>query len=173
MRQIGSLQCRQLSRKELSINTYRLLDPPANPDIKREIKSQLLTMSPRAFELFAGEFLVYAGLERVSVTRYIGDGGIDAEGDLIAGLFRLPVGIQVKRYRNNVQRNDIDRFIGALSGHFPQGVFMTTANYGKNALRKASTSIPRILTLTGDQVISIMLENGLGLNPYMGMHRGL
>jgi hypothetical protein len=120
-------------------------------------------MSPRAFELFAGEFLVYAGLERISVTRYIGDGGIDAEGDLIAGRFRLPVGIQVKRYRNNVQRNDIDRFIGALSGQFPQGVFMTTANYGKNALWKASTSIPRILTLTGDQVISIMLENGLGL----------
>ncbi len=125
-------------------------------------------MSPRAFELFAGEFLVYAGLERISVTRYIGDGGIDAEGDLIAGRFRLPVGIQVKRYRNNVQRNDIDRFIGALSGHFPQGVFMTTANYGKNALRKASTSIPRILTLTGDQVISIMLENGLGLKPLHG-----
>ena len=147
----------------MSINTYRLLDPPANPDIRREIKSQLLTMSPRAFELFAGEFLVYAGIERVSVTRYIGDGGIDAEGDLIAGLFRLPVGIQVKRYRNNVQRNDIDRFIGALTGRFPQGVFMTTANYGKHALSKASTSIPRILTLTGDQVISIMLNNGLGL----------
>ena len=125
-------------------------------------------MSPRAFELFAGEFLVYAGLERISVTRYIGDGGIDAEGDLIAGQFRLPVGIQVKRYRNNVQRNDIDRFIGALSGHFPQGIFMTTANYGKNALRKATTSIPRILTLTGDQVISIMLDNGLGLKPLHG-----
>jgi hypothetical protein len=125
-------------------------------------------MSPRAFELFAGEFLVYVGLERISVTRYIGDGGIDAEGDLIAGQFRLPVGIQVKRYRNNVQRNDIDRFIGALSGHFPQGIFMTTANYGKNALRKATTSIPRILTLTGDQVISIMLDNGLGLKRLHG-----
>ena len=157
-----------MQRKELSINTYRLLDPPANPDIKRELKSQLLTMSPRAFELFAGEFLVYAGLDRISVTRYIGDGGIDAEGDLIAGRFRLPVGIQVKRYRNNVQRNDIDRFIGALSGQFPQGIFMTTANYGKNALRKATTSIPRILTLTGDQVISIMLDNGLGLKPSQG-----
>jgi hypothetical protein len=148
------------------MKTYVLLAPPANPDIKRELKNQLLTMSPRAFELFAGEFLVYVGLDRVSVTRYIGDGGIDAEGDLIAGRFRLPVGIQVKRYRNNVQRTDIDRFIGALSGRFPHGVFMTTANYGKHALRKASTSIPRILTLTGDQVISIMLDNGLGLKPF-------
>lgn len=75
---------------------------------------------------------------------------------------------KVKRYRKNVQRNDIDRFIGALSGRFPQGVFMTTADYGKHAQRKASTSIPRILTLNGDQVISIMLDNGLGLKPLRG-----
>ncbi len=125
-------------------------------------------MSPRAFELFAGEFLVYVGLEKVSVTRYIGDGGIDAEGFLIAGQFRLPVGIQVKRYRKNVQRNDIDRFIGALSSNFPQGIFMTTANYGKNALEKASKTIPRILTLTGDQVVSIMVDNSLGLKLLQG-----
>src|SRR5436189_6465853 len=45
--------------------------PPANPDIKRELQDQLLTMSPRAFELFAGEFLVYVGLEKVSVTRFL------------------------------------------------------------------------------------------------------
>jgi hypothetical protein len=139
--------------------------PPANPDIKRELKDRLLTMSPRAFELFAGEFLVYVGLEKVSVTRYIGDGGIDAQGDLIAGTFRLPVGVQVKRYRNNVQRTDIDTFIGALSGRFPQGIFVTTSGYGTPALQKASTSIPRILTLSGSQVISIMLQNSLGLRP--------
>jgi len=137
--------------------------PPANPDIKRELRDQLLTMSPRAFELFAGEFLVYVGLEKVSVTRYIGDGGIDAQGDLIAGTFRLPVGVQVKRYRNNVQRTDTDKFIGALSGRFPQGIFVTTSGYGTPALQKASTSIPRILTLSGSEVISIMLQNSLGL----------
>ena len=137
--------------------------PPSNPDIKRELKNQLLNMTPRGFELFAGEFLVYVGLEKVSVTRYIGDGGIDAEGDLIASPFRIPVGVQVKRYRKNVQRTDIDRFIGALSGRFSEGLFVTTANYGATASKKASSSIPRVLTLSGDQVISIMLENKLGL----------
>src|SRR6266702_1317100 len=142
--------------------------PPSNPDIKRELKNQLLNMTPRGFELFAGEFLVYVGLEKVSVTRYIGDGGIDAEGDLIASSFRIPVGVQVKRYRNNVQRTDIDKFIGALSGRFPQGIFVTTASYGAPALQKASTSIPRILTLSGEQVISIMLENSLGLKVVQG-----
>ncbi len=124
--------------------------PPANPDIKRELKKQLLGMSARSFEFFAGDFLVYIGLAGVSVTRYFGDGGIDAQGDLIAGMFRIPTGIQVKRYRNNVQRPDIEKFIGALSGRFSQGMFMTTANYAPSALQKASTSIPRILTLNGE-----------------------
>ena len=142
--------------------------PPSNPDIKRELKNHLLNLTPRGFELFAGEFLVYVGLENVSVTRYIGDGGIDAEGDLIASTFRIPVGIQVKRYRKNVQRTDIDKFIGALSGRFSDGLFVTTANYGATASKKASSSIPRVLTLSGNQVISIMLENNLGLKLSQG-----
>ena len=137
--------------------------PPTNPDIKRELKKQLLSMSARSFEFFAGEFLVYVGLEAISVTRYIGDGGIDAQGNLITGLFRIPIGIQVKRHRNNVQRPDIDKFIGALSGRFSQGMFMTTASYAPGALQKASTSIPHILTLNGDQIVSVMVEHQLGL----------
>ena len=141
---------------------------PTNPDIKRELKEQLLSMSARSFEFFAGEFLVYVGLEAVSVTRYIGDGGIDAQGNLVAGHFRIPVGIQVKRYRNNVQRPDIDRFIGALSGRFSEGMFMTTADYASGALQKATTSIPRVLTLNGDQITSVMVEHGLGLRTVPG-----
>src|ERR1700674_3338710 len=109
--------------------------PPINPDIKRELKKQLLAMSARGFEFFAGDFLEFVGLEAVSVTRYIGDGGIDADGNLIAGRFRIPIGVQVKRHRNNVQRPDIDKFIGALSGRFSQGMFMTTASYTPNALQ--------------------------------------
>jgi hypothetical protein len=139
--------------------------PPLYPDIKRELKQQLLTISARSFEFFASDFLVYIGLERVSVTRYIGDGGIDASGDLVAGQFRIPIGIQVKRYRNNVQRPDIDRFVGALSGRFSEGMFLTTANYAPQALQKAAMSIPRVLTLNGDQIVSIMLEHQLGLKP--------
>ena len=139
--------------------------PPTNPDVKRELKNQLLGMSARSFEFFAGDFLVYIGLKGVFVTRYIGDGGIDAQGDLIAGMFRIPTGIQVKRYRNNVQRPDIEKFIGALSGRFSQGMFMTTANYAPSALHKAATSIPHVLTLNGDQIVSVMVEHGLGLRP--------
>lgn len=141
------------------------VSPPANPDLKRELKQQLLSMSARSFEFFAGDFLVYVGIESISVTRYIGDGGIDALGDLVAGQFRIPIGIQVKRHRNNVQRPDIDKFIGALSGRFSDGIFMTTAGYAPSALQKAATSIPRVQTLSGEQIVSIMVEHNLGLKP--------
>ena len=137
--------------------------PPLHPDMKRELKQQLLALSARGFELFAGEFLVYVGLETVAVTRYIGDGGIDALGNLMAGRFRIPMGIQVKRHRSNVQRPDIDKFVGALSGRFSQGLFLTTADYAPAALQKAAASIPRVLTLNGDQVVSIMVEHQLGV----------
>src|SRR5260221_6998540 len=40
---------------------------------------------------------------------------------------------------------------------------MTTANYTPGALHKASTSIPRVLTLNGDQIVSVMVEHSLGL----------
>ncbi len=137
--------------------------PPLHPDMKRELKQQLLALSARGFEFFAGELLVYVGLEAVAVTRYVGDGGIDALGDLMAGHFRIPIGIQVKRHRNNVQRPDIDKFVGALSGRFSQGLFLTTADYAPAALQKAVASVPRVLTLNGDQVVSIMAEHQLGL----------
>jgi len=51
----------------------RVFTPPANPDIKRELKKHLLALPARSFEFFAGDLLVYIGLEAVSVTRYIGD----------------------------------------------------------------------------------------------------
>jgi len=139
--------------------------PPVHPDIKRELKHCLLSLPARSFEFFASELLLYAGLEAVSVTRYSGDGGIDAQGKLLAGPFRLSVGVQVKRYRHNVQRPDIERFIGALSGRFADGLFITTADYTPKALHKAATSIPRVLTLNGEHIVSLLLEKRLGVKP--------
>jgi restriction endonuclease Mrr len=114
--------------------------PPANPDLKRELKARLLAMTPRAFELFAGDLLVFVGLQNVFVTRYVGDGGLDARGDMVSdsGVVRIPTGVQVKRHRHNVQRPDIDRFIGALSGQFSHGIFITTAGYAEQARVKAT-----------------------------------
>jgi hypothetical protein len=140
---------------------------PASSDLafQRRIRDRLLALPPRAFELFAGDLLVFVGLRNVSVTRYTSDGGIDAEGDLETkhAAISILTGVQVKRYRANVQRTDIDRFIGALSGRYPHGIFITTAGYSKQAAQKAAASFPRIATINGDQVIALMLQHRLGV----------
>jgi hypothetical protein len=142
--------------------------PPVHPDIRRRIRARLLDFSPRAFELFAGNLLEYIGLQNVAVTQYSGDGGIDAHGELVAvsNLVRVPTGVQVKRHRNNVGRPDIDRFIGALLGHFNHGIFITTADYAPKALLKA-TDVPaiRIDTVSGEQVAALMVQHHLGTMP--------
>lgn len=142
--------------------------PALNSDIRRQLKQRLLALAPRAFELFAGDLLTFVGLQDVAVTRYLSDGGIDAYGDLISasGLMRVPTGVQVKRHKGNVQRADIDRFIGALGGRFHHGVFITTAGYAPQALEKARSSpLVRVDTVSGDQVVALMRQHQLGLQP--------
>jgi hypothetical protein len=137
----------------------------SDPNLRRLIKARLLALPPRAFELFAGDLLEFMGLRNVSVTRYSADGGIDAVGSLEmgAGLISIPTGVQVKRYRANVPRADIDRFIGALSGQYLQGIFITTAGYTRQAALKASAGVPRVATMDGDQVVALMLRHRLGI----------
>ncbi len=123
-------------------------------------------LSPYAFELLAGDLLPYVGLQRVTVTRQRGDGGIDAEGDLItpSGLVHVRTGVQVKRHRNNIGRPDIDRFIGALGGRFRHGIFITTSNYAPQALQKAKESpLIGVDTINGDQLIALMQQYHLGV----------
>ncbi|MBC8160413.1 MAG: restriction endonuclease, partial [Roseiflexaceae bacterium] len=146
------------------------MTPPRNPDLRRQIKARLLALPPRAFELFAGDLLEFIGLRAVSVTRYSGDGGIDAIGNLetSAALISIPTGVQVKRYRANVQRPDIDRFIGALSGQYAHGIFITTAGYTRQATLKAAAAIPRVATVDGDQVVALMLQHQLGIAQLAG-----
>src|SRR5215212_5514545 len=142
------------------------LTPPDHSDIRRHLKQRLLALPPRAFEQFAGDLLVYIGLQNVVVTESIGDGGIDAHGDLIAtsNLVRVPTGVQVKRHRHNVQRPDIDRFIGALGGNFRHGIFITTAGYAPKARAKASSSsVVSIDAVDGDQVAALMMQHSLGV----------
>lgn len=137
---------------------------PADPDIKRQLQQQLFNLTPRAFEFFAGDFLPYTGLQNISVSRYVGDAGIDASGELRCGIFQLPTGVQVKRHRNNVQRGVMDEFNNVLLRHkYAQGLFLTTSNFAPAAMEVAQAAYPLISTLNGDQITTIMVENHLGL----------
>lgn len=130
--------------------------------LRRKVRDRLLELSPRAFEFFAGDLLEYLGLVSVRVTRQTGDGGIDAECEMVSGdLFRVPTGVQVKRQRRPVARPDMDRFVGALANRYSCGIFITTATFTQPSIRKA-LSTPHISTVDGHQVAAVMVANGIG-----------
>lgn len=135
--------------------------------LQQQLKTRLLDLSPRAFELFAGDLLTYIGLQHVAVTRYSNDGGIDAHGDFVAesGLIQIRAGVQVKRYRRNVRRPEIDAFIGALVGQYERGIFITTADYTRQARERAVTvPLPRIDMIDGAQVTALMNRHSIGID---------
>lgn len=135
--------------------------------LQQQLKTRLLDLSPRAFELFAGDLLTYIGLQHVAVTRYSNDGGIDAHGDFVAdsGLIQIRTGVQVKRYRRNVRRPEIDAFIGALVGQYERGIFITTADYTRQARERAVTvPLPRVDMIDGAQMTALMNRHAIGID---------
>jgi hypothetical protein len=132
---------------------------------RETIRGRLLELSPRAFEYFAGDLLVFLGLQHVTVTKASGDGGIDAIGEHILedGLIRVVSGVQVKRHRHTVGRPEIDRLIGSLTGRFQHGIFITTANFSLQARTRASETPLRVDPVSGEQVADLMLRHRLGV----------
>lgn len=137
---------------------------PQNPTIREQLKGKLKSLSPRAFELFAGDFLSLIGLDNVKVTRYVSDGGIDATANIVASGFNLRVAVQVKRYNKNVPRSDIDRFVGVLFyKDYSQGIFITTSGFADSANERVSKSFPSIFTMDGNNLVDSMIRYEVGI----------
>ena len=81
------------------------------------------------------------------------------------GLVRVTAGVQVKRLHKAVDRPEIDRFVGALASRYPCGIFVTTSTFSRTSLQKASSSIPRVSTIDGDQVTGVLAAGSVGLIP--------
>lgn len=133
---------------------------------KSLLLEELKTLSPFEFERFAQGLLKAYGFLKVKVTARGKDGGIDGVGKLQAGLGVLNVAFQCKRWvKNTVGRGEIDRFRGAISGLYDQGIFFTTATFTKEALGASSRvgAVPIIL-IDGDSLVEIMLDREVGVD---------
>lgn len=100
----------------------------------------LLSMRPDAFEAFIARVLKRMKYRDVKVTRYSGDGGIDAECTLesqrFAGDTNEKVIVQCKRYtRGKIDERTLKDFEATLHTHAaPRGLFITTSDYTEGAL---------------------------------------
>ena len=101
------------------------------------------------------------------VTKLSNDGGIDGiiKEDILG--FNH-ISIQAKRYAldNNVQRHEVQSFVGAVAGTpSKKGVFITTSDYTKGAMEyvESLNGSPTIILINGQQLTEYIYDYGLGL----------
>ena len=144
--------------------------------IKQNVQSQILTTilskQPQEFERLVVKLLQamgYGGEVKNSgiVTKLSKDGGIDGiiKEDILG--FNH-ISIQAKRYAigNNVQRHEVQSFVGAVSGTpSKKGVFITTSDYTKSAMEyvESLNGSPTIILINGQQLTEYIYDYGLGL----------
>ncbi len=145
-------------------------------NIKQSTQSEILTTilkkKPQEFERLVVKLLQsmgYGGEIKNSgiVTKLSNDGGIDGiiKEDILG--FNH-ISIQAKRYAldNNVGRNEVQSFVGAVAGTpSKKGVFITTSDFTKGAVSyvESLNGTPTIILINGHQLTEYMYDCGLGL----------
>ncbi len=133
-------------------------------DFRRQLLERLCELDPYQFEVFAQKLLRAYGFVDVKVTSKSGDGGIDGYGRLRVGLATMRVAFQCKRWEGNIGRPEIDKFRGAISGDFEQGIFFTTSDFTKGAMEASIKrgAVPIVL-INGEMIVDIMIRTGFGV----------
>jgi restriction system protein len=132
--------------------------------VKKQLLEALQAMPPFNFEELVGDVLKNLGFENIIVTSKSGDGGIDVMGELVvAGSIKNNVCVQVKRWKNNVQRSSIAELRGSLRPH-QTGLFITTSDFSKPAIEEANDPYKAPISLiNGKEFVDILCEYGIGV----------
>lgn len=157
-----------LTPEEILFNSYDKI----RQSIYSEILDIILAKSPREFENLVVLLLQKMGYggqlpNSGEVTQYSNDGGIDGiiKEDVL-GLGRIH--IQAKRYipGNNISREDIQKFVGALAvAQSNKGVFITTSKFSKGAREYVDNlnATTTIVLINGEQLAEYIYDFGLGM----------
>jgi len=135
-----------------------------------ELLDRVMELTPIAFEALVLKLLgamKYGASGHIESTAASGDAGIDGviSQDPL-GLDRIYV--QAKRYDRDrtIGRPTMQAFVGALQGQqADRGVFMTTCRFTGEALAYADRVGVRIIPIDGDEMASLMLKHGVGVQP--------
>ena len=136
---------------------------------KEQLLNILYNISPSAFERLAQRILRESGFFQVEVTGKTGDGGIDGKGIVrVSGLLSFHVIFQCKRYKGSVTPSQIRDFRGAMQGRADKGLFITTGNFTREALKEATRDgAPPIDLIDGELLCDKLKELKLGIQTKM------
>lgn len=147
------------------LSQVRILYNSYLKDFKSNILTQIKKMDAYDFEKFCMQLLKVYGFINMDVTQRSRDGGIDGHGKLKVGLAYMNVAFQCKRWDNKtISRKEIDAFRGAIQGEYEQGIFFTTSNFSKEAMRYSikQGAVPVIL-IDGNMIVEFMIERQFGI----------
>jgi len=132
---------------------------------KDNLLNVLYNISPAAFERLAQRLLRESGFFQVEVTGKTNDGGIDGKGIVrVSGLLSFHVIFQCKRYKGSVTPSQIRDFRGAMQGRADKGLFITTGNFTKEAVKEATRDgAPPIDLIDGEILCDKLKELKLGI----------
>lgn len=131
---------------------------------KNELLDQVKAASPAFFERLVVDLIVAMGYggSRQDTGRAIGRGG-DGGIDGIIKEDRLGLNViylQAKRWENTVGRPEVQKFAGALQGQrASKGIFITTSNYSRDALKYVNVIATKIILIDGDTLTALMVDH--------------
>jgi HJR/Mrr/RecB family endonuclease len=135
-------------RKEITVEDREVMSAASEPagennrQLVESIRRKLLAYSPEQFEHVIKDLLIQTGFERVDVTKYSQDGGIDVNarpGRVSWPLGHLLVQIQAKRWLHTVGRKEVAELRGSLSPH-AVGCIVTTSHFSRAAITESTDS---------------------------------
>jgi restriction endonuclease Mrr len=130
------------------------------------IRARLLAFEPQKFEHLISDILLRSGFNRVNVTRYSQDGGIDINAMLdkkIWPLRHLLTQVQAKRWLHTVGRKEVAELRGSLQPH-AAGCIVTTSHFSRAAVAEATeTGKVPITIVNGYELAKIIKSIDLDL----------
>ena len=131
-------------------------------DYYTSILEKILELDDQEFEILITHILNAFGFESSEHTGKVGDGGVDATGELnIANMAKIKLFVQAKRYK--LEAKISAKTVKALRANIPaggQGAFINTAEYQKKAKEIAvEPGFPRIGLINGEQLVDLLAEH--------------
>ena len=163
--EIGNVEI-ELSPEETIENAYQEI----RTSLADELLDYVIKSKPSFFEKLVVELLVamgYGGTHE-NAARAVGKSGDDGIDGIIdedkLGLDSIY--IQAKRYQLNskIGSHDVRDFVGALVGaNANKGVFITTADFTKEAVSFISRVNSKVVLINGTRLSNLMIDYGIGV----------
>jgi hypothetical protein len=148
----------------VTASTPMPLATPLDNGIAEGIRRSLLAVTPEHFEHVVKDALTATGFERVSVTRFSGDGGVDVNAFAGPALWAYRDGllqVQAKRWLHTVGRREVAELRGSLQPH-AHGAVVTTSFFTKAAIAEATDATKKpIVLVNGLEFAAVLSRLGL------------